>query len=74
MYVLTKGDNNNIHDRGLYGRNLNWISNDILLGRVRANFPYIGYATIVLNENPFLKYVMLFILGLSVLGSRDPQS
>lgn len=70
--ILTKGDNNSIHDRGLYQRNDNWLRKELLLGRVRANFPYVGYATILLNDYPALKYLMLLALGISVLGSRDP--
>ena len=72
--LLTKGDNNSIHDRGLYQRGDHWLRKELLLGRVRANFPYVGYATILLNDYPMLKYLMLLALGISVLGSRDPQN
>lgn len=31
---LTKGDNNDVHDRGLYNRGQKWLTPDDLVGRV----------------------------------------
>uniref|UniRef100_A0A6G3MIR7 Signal peptidase complex catalytic subunit SEC11 n=1 Tax=Henneguya salminicola TaxID=69463 RepID=A0A6G3MIR7_HENSL len=34
--LLTKGDNNNIHDRGLYNTGQNWILPEHVMGRIRG--------------------------------------
>ena len=37
-YMLTKGDNNKVDDRGLYNPGQFWISEDDIMGRVRGYF------------------------------------
>lgn len=34
--ILTKGDNNEVHDRGLYNRGQKWLTNGDIVGRVKA--------------------------------------
>lgn len=34
LKVLTKGDNNDVHDRGLYNRGQIWLENEHFVGRV----------------------------------------
>lgn len=34
--VLTKGDNNDVHDRGLYNRGQLWLEQDDFVGRVKV--------------------------------------
>lgn len=34
--ALTKGDNNDVHDRGLYNRGQLWLENEHFVGRVRV--------------------------------------
>jgi signal peptidase len=68
--MLTKGDNNNIHDRGLY-KGLPWISRKHIMGRACGFFPYVGMATIWMNDYPPLKYFLIGTLALFVLINRE---
>lgn len=71
--VLTKGDNNPVNDRGLYEQGVLWLNKKHLLGRIRMFVPYIGIATILLNDYPLLKWAILIIMGIFVLTSKDPN-
>jgi signal peptidase len=73
FYLLTKGDANPVNDRGLYTTGQLWLSRDELIGKVRAYCPYVGYLTIVLNENPPLKYTVLGAMLLSVMLAKDQK-
>lgn len=35
--------------------------------------PYVGVATILLNDYPLLKWSILIIMGIFVLTSKDPN-
>ncbi|KAF8752327.1 Signal peptidase complex catalytic subunit SEC11 [Rhizoctonia solani] len=53
--LLTKGDNNSLDDIELY-RGLRWLSVNISSARFKGKFlPYVGYATIAMNDFPQLK-------------------
>ncbi len=69
--LLTKGDNNKIHDRGLYKPGQVWLKRSDLLGRARASVPYVGMVTIILNDYPYLKYVLVGGMGLFVLTNKE---
>jgi signal peptidase len=73
LWLLTKGDNNNVNDRGLY-RNTLWIKRSNLMGRVRMYLPYVGIITIWLNDYPILKYLLVGSMVLVGLTSREPQN
>ena len=68
---LTKGDHNHIDDRGLYKVGQLWLKRSHILGRARGALPYVGMVTIVLNDYPALKYVLVGIMGLFVLTNKD---
>ena len=70
---MTKGDNNPVNDRGLYERGDYWLNRKHVLGRIRMFVPYIGIATIILNDYPLLKWGILIIMGIFVLTSKDPN-
>ena len=70
---MTKGDNNPVNDRGLYEERQLWLNKKHILGRIRGFLPYIGIITILLNDYPMLKWVILGIMGIMVLTSKDPQ-
>jgi signal peptidase len=57
--VLTKGDNNRVDDRGLYAPGQNWLKREDIMGRARGTLRYLGMVTIMLNDYPFLKYVII---------------
>ena len=71
--LLTKGDNNQIDDRGLYPARKLWLNKEDVIGKVRAFCPMVGYITIALNDNPPLKYTVLGILIALVIFSNDPD-
>ncbi len=68
---LTKGDNNNVDDRNLYAAGQLWLQRNEILGRARASLPYLGMVTILLNDYPALKYVLVGLMGLFVLTSKE---
>ena len=72
-YLLTKGDNNQADDRWLYKTGKVWLNKKDVIGKIKAYCPLIGYVTIAMNDNPWLKYLVLAILGGSVLLSNDPE-
>ncbi|KAJ3076951.1 Signal peptidase complex catalytic subunit S11C [Podochytrium sp. JEL0797] len=70
-YLLTKGDNNPVDDRGLYNRQQMWVTEKEVVGRVTAYLPYIGMVTIILNDYPQLKVVLLGVMGIFVLITKE---
>ncbi|KAG0171558.1 Signal peptidase complex catalytic subunit S11C [Apophysomyces sp. BC1034] len=71
QYLLTKGDNNPSDDRALYNRRQMWIHKEHIVGKVKGFVPYVGMVTILMNDYPWLKFVVLGILGLFVLIHRE---
>jgi signal peptidase len=68
---LTKGDNNNVDDRGLYAPGQLWLSPKDVVGRARGFVPHVGIVTILMNDYPKLKYFVLACLGIFVLIHRE---
>merc|ERR1712127_544432 len=68
---LTKGDNNSVDDRGLYFPGQYWLEKKDVIGRAKGFIPYIGIVTILMNDYPQLKYVILATLGIFVLARRE---
>ncbi|CAG8490376.1 5118_t:CDS:2 [Diversispora eburnea] len=71
QFILTKGDNNQVDDRGLYDHGQMWIHKEHIIGKVKGFLPHIGIITILMNDYPSLKYVLIGVLGLYVLFSRE---
>lgn len=71
MYFLTKGDNNQVDDRGLYAPGQNWLSREDILGVAKGYVPYAGMVTIILNDYPAVKYVLVGIMGWFVLTGAE---
>ena len=69
--LLTKGDNNRVDDRGLYAPGQLWLSREDILGRAIGTLRYVGMVTIALNDYPVLKYVLVGMMGLFVLTSKE---
>lgn len=67
---MTKGDNNGQDDIMLYN-GMRWLHSDQIVGRVMGYLPYVGYVTLLMNDFPMLKYVVLGLLGLSMLFERE---
>ena len=85
--LLTKGDNNRVDDRGLYAPGQMWLNREDILGirtlkqqfvfivyivgRAQFVLRYLGMVTIMLNDYPILKYVLIGIMGLFVLTNKE---
>ncbi|PGH07107.1 signal peptidase I [Polytolypa hystricis UAMH7299] len=70
--LLTKGDNNIADDTELYARGQDYLDRKSdIVGSVRGYVPAVGYVTILLSEHPWLKSVMLGIMGLMVILQRE---
>mmetsp|Transcript_38933 Transcript_38933/g.71924 ORF Transcript_38933/g.71924 Transcript_38933/m.71924 type:complete len:185 (-) Transcript_38933:153-707(-) len=69
--LLTKGDNNRVDDRGLYAPGQLWLRREDILGRAVGTLRYVGMVTIALNDYPVLKYVLVGMMGLFVLTSKE---
>eukprot|EP00037_Helgoeca_nana_P000065 m.20003 g.20003 ORF g.20003 m.20003 type:complete len:199 (+) comp10082_c0_seq1:80-676(+) len=68
---LTKGDNNQVDDRGLYAPGQIWLEPSDVVGRARAFVPKVGIVTILMNDYPQFKFLLLGMLGLFVLLHRE---
>ncbi|KAI3643235.1 hypothetical protein MP228_012790 [Amoeboaphelidium protococcarum] len=71
QYILTKGDNNQVDDRGLYNAKQEYLHREDMMGIVVGYIPYAGMFTIWMNDYPMLKFGLLAILGLYTLTSRE---
>lgn len=69
--LLTKGDNNKVDDRGLYASGQQFIGREDILGRAVGTLRYVGMVTIILNDYPALKYVLVAVMGLFVLTNKE---
>ena len=67
---LTKGDNN-VNDRGLYAPGQYWLERKDIIGRVRGYLPYLGIFTLIMNDYPLFKYIMLGLLCFYALTHRE---
>ena len=50
--LLTKGDNNQVDDRGLYAASQSWINKEHIIGRAKGYLPYVSAAAITLAACP----------------------
>lgn len=72
LRLLTKGDNNLADDTELYARGQSFLNRkEDVIGSVVGFIPFVGYVTILLSEHPWLKQVMLGIMGLMVVLQRE---
>mmetsp|Transcript_66123 Transcript_66123/g.166760 ORF Transcript_66123/g.166760 Transcript_66123/m.166760 type:complete len:183 (+) Transcript_66123:183-731(+) len=69
--LLTKGDNNQVDDRGLYSHRQLFIGRKEVMGRAQAFLPYVGMITIWLNDYPWLKYILIGSMGFFVIIGRE---
>ncbi|RKP08158.1 hypothetical protein THASP1DRAFT_16044, partial [Thamnocephalis sphaerospora] len=71
QYLLTKGDNNEVDDRGLYNPGQDWIKPKDVVGRVTGFLPYLGMVTILINDHWWLRYVLLGSLFVVMLFTKE---
>ncbi|CAP71768.1 uncharacterized protein PODANS_6_7190 [Podospora anserina S mat+] len=64
--------NNDSDDTKLYAPGQNYLVREDIIGRsVVGYMPFVGYVTIMLSEHPWMKTVMLGIMGLVVVLQRE---
>lgn len=68
---LTKGDNNTVDDRGLYATGQFWLERKDVVGHVRGFFPFVGFVTILMNDYPTFKYIVLASLAIFAMIRRE---
>ena len=67
-----QGDNNWGDDRALYARGQRWLrGSEHVMGRVVGFLPHVGRVTIVMNDYPAVKYVLIGVLALFVVTSKE---
>jgi signal peptidase len=71
LSIVTKGDNNNVDDRGLYKPGQLFLKKKNVIGRAYAFIPYVGMITIWLNDFPWLKHVMIGMMAFFVMIGRE---
>ncbi|KAL2555140.1 Peptidase S24/S26A/S26B/S26C family protein [Forsythia ovata] len=69
--ILTKGDINKDDDISLYAHGQLWLQRHHIMGRAIGFLPYVGWATIIMTEKPFIKYILIGVLGLLFITSND---
>jgi signal peptidase I len=65
--LLTRGDNNEADDIGLYPPGQRFLYGSDIVGAVKGYMPYIGYTTIILSEYPWLRVALIGTIGLVVV-------
>ena len=68
---MTKGDNNYSDDTVLYAAGQDWLYESQIMGRAVGFLPDVGRVTIIMNDYPVVKYVVIGVLGLLVVTSRE---
>jgi signal peptidase len=48
-----------------------YLKREDILGRAWAVLPHVGMVTILLNDYPLLKFVLVGVMGLFVLTSKE---
>ena len=48
-----------------------WLKREDILGRAVGTLRYVGMVTIMLNDYPMLKYVLVGLMGLFVLTNKE---
>ena len=58
-------------DTELFAKGQDYLERSDMIGSVVGYIPFVGYVTILLSEYPWLKTVMLGIMGLMVVIQRE---
>ena len=58
-------------DRGLYAASQSYITKENIIGRAKGYLPYIGMVTIIMNDYPIVKYILVGLMGLFVLTTKE---
>ncbi|KAF7683703.1 Signal peptidase complex catalytic subunit SEC11 [Astathelohania contejeani] len=69
--VLTKGDNNQYDDVSLYRKHQLYLTERDIRSCVLATLPYFGMITLWISSVPYLKVVLMSLVGVGVFFSRE---
>ena len=69
--ILTKGDNNYGDDRVLYAHGQEWLGREHIMGRSTGYLPHVGMVTIIMNDYPLVKFLLIGVLGLLVVTGKE---
>ncbi len=56
---------------GLYAPGQRWLSREEIMGKAVGVVRYLGMITILLNDYPALKFVVIGLMGLFVITGRE---
>ena len=70
LALLTKGDDNQVDDRGLYPQGQRFIGRREVMGQVQAYLPFAGMIAILLAEYPWYSYWQICWTGFFFLIGR----
>ncbi|MES1920971.1 Signal peptidase complex catalytic subunit S11C [Bonamia ostreae] len=70
---LTKGDNNKVNDRGLYSKDLWFLSEEHLQGKIVGYIPNLGYITIMISSTPTSRALAFALMGVYYIFSREEE-
>lgn len=70
-YLAAEANRKSGADQELYAKGQDFLVRSDIIGSVVAYIPFVGYVTILLSEHPWLKTVMLGIMGLVVVLQRE---
>ena len=48
-----------------------YINKEHIIGRAKGYLPYIGMVTIIMNDYPIVKYMLVGLMGLFVLTTKE---
>ena len=48
-----------------------YINKEHVIGRAKGYLPYIGMVTIIMNDYPIVKYILVGLMGLFVLTTKE---
>lgn len=68
---LTKGDNNPVDDRNLYAADQVWLRREEVVGKAVFSLPYLGFMTILLNDYPIVKFLLLGGMAFFALTGKE---
>ncbi|KXN70020.1 hypothetical protein CONCODRAFT_7486, partial [Conidiobolus coronatus NRRL 28638] len=51
-FILTKGDNNPVNDRGIFDKEQLWLERKHITGRAKGYLPYVGKIAVHINDYP----------------------
>lgn len=72
QFLLTKGDNNDEDDIALYAPGQSYLERrEDVIGIVKGFMPLVGMVTLLMNDYPMFRYLLLGGMGLTALINRE---